>query len=351
MNSHLTLFVCGPHARGTEQASLGDGIRTMNAAETRLRRTPAGVLNRFVQRVESEYLAFVDAEATIGKAPLENAIAALETTPEAIAGLASLNDSPNLVLQLWRQFPPRLASLVRGPDRQTAVIFRTKEWETLGRLNDVSDPIWDAMIRAAEQNRTVAIPEDGLTSAPVVPLSAIPDELPALVPQAPGPECDWLHAYLNRVPCEQLRPGLQSRPDAVALKAGLLQIHDDLEGSHELSQSVQGHRSGDYWHGIMHRREPDFGNSKYWFRRTGEHPVFEPLSIRAAEILDASAAADAGVWQRRLGCPQGWDPFAFVDFCQHCRSGTDSALTRATEEIQYIEMLLLLKQCFQDARG
>lgn len=59
---------------------------------------------------------------------------------------------------------------------------------------------------------------------------------------------------------------------APALAAGLWLYVDDLDRSHEISQSMKD-ATGSYWHGIMHRREGDFGNSHYWFDRTGQHPA------------------------------------------------------------------------------
>jgi hypothetical protein len=69
---------------------------------------------------------------------------------------------------------------------------------------------------------------------------------------------------------ETLRhPALAGRPE---LAAGLWLYVDDLERSHTVSQGIET-QTGSYWHGIMHRREGDFGNSRYWHNRAAGHPL------------------------------------------------------------------------------
>src|SRR5262245_21856010 len=73
------------------------------------------------------------------------------------------------------------------------------------------------------------------------------------------------------------------RPQLAALKlpplclAGLWLYFDFLDESHAISQTAEGVPDHDFWHAIMHRREPDAGNSKYWWRRVGNHPVLAQL--------------------------------------------------------------------------
>jgi len=56
--------------------------------------------------------------------------------------------------------------------------------------------------------------------------------------------------------------------DNRALEAALWLYVDELDRSHEVSQAIET-PIGSLWHGIMHRREGDFWNSKYWFRKAG----------------------------------------------------------------------------------
>ena len=66
--------------------------------------------------------------------------------------------------------------------------------------------------------------------------------------------------------------------------SGVWLLCDFLDESHTISQGIST-PSGSFWHGIMHRREGDFSNAKYWFRKVGEHPVYERLAAAAGSKL------------------------------------------------------------------
>jgi len=92
-------------------------------------------------------------------------------------------------------------------------------------------------------------------------------------------------------------------------KAAALLWHDHLDESHTVSQDI-GSADGSFLHGIMHRREPDYPNAKYWFSRVGDHPCFPALASAATDYLDT--AGDEAL-AKRLAPAGRWDPFAFVD--------------------------------------
>jgi len=96
------------------------------------------------------------------------------------------------------------------------------------------------------------------------------------------------------------------------VRALILLWHDHLEASHTISQGIEN-PDGSLVHAIMHRREPDYWNSKYWWRRVGKHPCFPKLARRVGDFLKSSGAN--GLAEKLI--PRGeWDPFAFVDACE-----------------------------------
>ncbi|MBM3796805.1 MAG: hypothetical protein FJW31_22770 [Acidobacteria bacterium] len=59
--------------------------------------------------------------------------------------------------------------------------------------------------------------------------------------------------------------------------AELWLLFDDLDRSHQIYQRLDS-REAAFWHGIVHRREPDPANAAYWFRRVGRrHAIFPAL--------------------------------------------------------------------------
>ena len=63
------------------------------------------------------------------------------------------------------------------------------------------------------------------------------------------------------------------------VRGGLLYAVDGIHEAHTIFQDAKGDL-GSYWHGMMHRREGDFDNARYWFRRSGTRPGVGPTSRR-----------------------------------------------------------------------
>lgn len=72
------------------------------------------------------------------------------------------------------------------------------------------------------------------------------------------------------------------------LEAGLWLLAGDLDRSHSISQAL-GSPEGSIWHAIMHRREGDFWNSKYWYRKAGTHSVKKRLADQILQATSPSA--------------------------------------------------------------
>ena len=174
--------------------------------------------------------------------------------------------------------------------------------------------------------------------------------LPTLVPQK-----SWsseLTDALEAASLDALFDGasLKNTTFAEAIKSGLLLWNDALDESHNISQGLES-QTGSYWHGIMHRREPDYSNSKYWFRRVGTHPIFPELRERALELFEetpnpSDALADIG---QTIASEESWDAYQLIDWCEAAEGDSDSDVTRFLQQVQVEEIKLLLAYSYRNA--
>jgi len=181
---------------------------------------------------------------------------------------------------------------------------------------------------------------------------------PALESLRQNPQLNELDAGTpNRAAADQLESAaanldrlfsphaIADREMAEACLAGLWLLHDFLDESHRISQNLDN-PTGSLWHGIMHRREGDFSNAKYWFCRVGNHPVYVPLGDAAREL----AAADDDPATAFLRKQTRWDPNPFVDLCQRSLASS-SKHNLLCRQLQRKEWELLFEFCFGRAIG
>jgi hypothetical protein len=170
-------------------------------------------------------------------------------------------------------------------------------------------------------------------------LSANPLAYGALVVDGGTPA--MAHELLDQVKPEQLvLETARPHAKADAMLAGLWLWHDGLEESHRISQSIQD-ATGSFWHAIMHRREGDFSNSKYWYARVGAHPVLKTLASQAGAVVN-SLPADYSILRI---VADGWNPNAFVDFVEKVTNDPKDIRYRAAVELQRAEWRALFQYC------
>ena len=155
-------------------------------------------------------------------------------------------------------------------------------------------------------------------------------------PPALGPE-----RRADALPLSELENDLESAvsqsgvsgDNADLVRSAALLWHDHLDASHTLSQDIRS-SDGSFLHGIMHRREPDYPNAKYWFNRVGTHDAFPEIFNRAKTILTGTSLAHL--------VKSEWDPFALVDSVS--QAGSSSAEYELLQQVQQIEFEVLLNR-------
>jgi hypothetical protein len=164
----------------------------------------------------------------------------------------------------------------------------------------------------------------------------------------PGSPNETVQEKLRGLTVEKAFDGATVVDEATAAccLAGLWLYHDFIDEAHTICQDIAT-TAGSYWHAIVHRREPDYGNAKYWFRQVGRHEVFASLHQAATELFRTHPAGAEAAF---LINQTSWDPFAFVDLCEQVQGGRLDA-EMLCRHIQAREWELLFDFCYRKALG
>jgi hypothetical protein len=166
-----------------------------------------------------------------------------------------------------------------------------------------------------------------------------------LVVDAPGhPEAKQL--LQTAEPAALLSRPVQSTNDAEAVLSALWLWHDWLDESHRVSQQIHT-PTGSFWHAIMHRREGDFSNSKYWYARCEDHPATPVMAVQAAAILNPYGADNSLV---RI-VANGWNPAALVDLVEQVHRRPQDPRHPAAVSLHQLEWRVLFDHCLRQAAG
>jgi hypothetical protein len=121
------------------------------------------------------------------------------------------------------------------------------------------------------------------------------------------------------------------------VRGAILYALDELDAAHQIFQEDHS-ELGSYWHGMMHRREGDFDNARYWFRRAGRLTLFHAMH-----------AASRGV-SSTMSRQETWDPYLLTGECEQVRFGAHE-LTQECQRLLRVEFDVLLAYSWEKGVG
>lgn len=152
---------------------------------------------------------------------------------------------------------------------------------------------------------------------------------------------------LDGVAPEQLLTApVKSKEHADAMLGGLWLWHDALDECHRIVQDIAS-PTGSFWHAIMHRREGDFSNSKYWYRRCASHQVVRMMGSVASSL------AGEHLPDRLVGgaIGSGWGSGGFVDLVAAVHNKPADPRRVIAIRFQQAEWQALFEYCACEATG
>jgi hypothetical protein len=199
---------------------------------------------------------------------------------------------------------------------------------------------------AAEVSSDISVADIVLQYRPLIEIhlrGPACSRVPGPVASSPSQSLSAFRRALRRMFTEVLQPIAAFE----CLEAGLLLLHDFDDESHAISQSLEDTDplgTASYWHGIMHRREPDASNAAWWFRKVGRHPAALRLAQNLEHWLqDIGASCEVQLQARKLlSSEQRIEPGRMIALSEQAHRYPGSVADSTLRLVQYLEILNLL---------
>ena len=158
---------------------------------------------------------------------------------------------------------------------------------------------------------------------------------------------------------------VKGAPPAIAAKAvassglnplaqGALYLYlDCFEEAHNVANEREGTWEGNWLHAMLHRREPDAVNSKYWYARVkAPEGAYRSIGWAVLEVLGQKPPKGFEDLARKVHKSCLWEPDPFVDLCDKVRvEDPASAPYRLLVRLQETEWSAYLKSVLGDKAG
>lgn len=226
-------------------------------------------------------------------------------------------------------------------------------------LENILQPLWVPFVHRMSAWELLVLPREFLANAGKLPLSDLvlqnnpvlkaarrglaQEHLPGLTASQPSLNEKQLRLAIRKA----LKESNTSAQSCTCLEAGLLLLHDFDDTCHSLVQSLEGRgalHSADYWHGIMHRREPDAANASWWFRKVKDHPVLTQLGANLHNWLEefqvppeVLRCTDHLTGNRRV-----FDPIRLTNLANSAFDDRSGFAAQTAQILQYWEAISLL---------
>jgi len=163
---------------------------------------------------------------------------------------------------------------------------------------------------------------------------------------APGADCS-LAELVPGIEAEIMAAFPAGSPHARGVLLAALWLRaGDLDTGHRICQDIPTPQ-GSAWHAVMHRREGDFWNSKYWWRQARSLAWPGALAAEVAGLAHGLAGAQA---LARAAVVGRYDPAAFVDAVEAIHATGHRQALSILQRVQELEWSALFEQCLDAAK-